>query len=75
MYESGKGVKQDYTEAVKWYSKAAEQGDAYAQFNLGVKYYKGEGVKRNPSKAKEWFRKACDNGEQDACDALRKLEK
>ena len=26
MYENGEGVPQDYKEAVKWYTKAAEQG-------------------------------------------------
>ena len=26
MYDNGKGVPQDYAEAVKWYRKAAEQG-------------------------------------------------
>ena len=31
MYEDGRGVTQDYQEAVKWYRKAAEQGDAEAQ--------------------------------------------
>ncbi len=31
MYEKGQGVPQDYAEAVSWYRKAAEQGDAYAQ--------------------------------------------
>ena len=75
MYSNGEGVKQDDVEAVKWYLKAAEQGNANAQFNLGISYYKGEGVKRNPSKAKEWFRKACENGYQKACDVLRELEK
>lgn len=25
-YDAGKGVRQDYCEATKWYSKAAEQG-------------------------------------------------
>ena len=34
----------DYAEAVKWYRKAAEQGLALAQFNLGVMYEKGKGV-------------------------------
>ena len=75
MYSSGKGVKQNYAEAVKWYRKAAEQSDADAQAYLGVMYSNGEGVKRNPSKAKEWFRKACENGYQKACDVLRELEK
>ena len=31
MYKDGKGVQQDYAEAVKWYRKAAEQGKANAQ--------------------------------------------
>ena len=33
-YANGKGVQQDKTEAVQRYRKAAEQGDADAQFNL-----------------------------------------
>jgi len=37
-------VPQDYKEAVKWYLKAAEQGYALAQFNLGNMYYNGDGV-------------------------------
>ena len=35
MYEHGEGVRQDYAEAVRWYRKAAEQGDSDAQHNLG----------------------------------------
>ena len=34
-YAYGEGVPQDYKEAVKWYRKAAEQGDAIAQRSLG----------------------------------------
>ena len=44
MYEKGKGVKQDYNKAVKWYTKSAEQGYADAQCNLGYMYSHGEGV-------------------------------
>ena len=36
MYDNGEGVPQDYAEAVKWYRLAAEQGDARAQYNLGL---------------------------------------
>ena len=36
MYETGDGVPQDYRTAVKWYGRAAEKGDAYAQRNLQV---------------------------------------
>ena len=32
----GRGVEQNDEQAVFWYRKAAEQGDATAQFNLGV---------------------------------------
>ena len=31
MYEKGRGVRQDYAEAVKWFRQAAEQGHAVAQ--------------------------------------------
>ena len=76
MYYEGKGVKQDYAEAVKWYRKAAEQGNANAQFYLGVNYYKGQGVKRNLSEAKEWFRKACINGRiTESCENFYNLSK
>ena len=44
MYEEGEGVPQDYKEAVKWYTKGAEHGDADAQTNLGVMYGRGRGV-------------------------------
>ncbi|MCR4921190.1 MAG: toll/interleukin-1 receptor domain-containing protein, partial [Bacteroidaceae bacterium] len=37
-YFGQNGRKQDYVEAAKWYHKAAEQGKAKAQFNLGVMY-------------------------------------
>ena len=34
MYENGKGVVKDVTEAVKWYRKAAKQGNEFAKDNL-----------------------------------------
>jgi len=44
MYGKGQGVGKDYAEAVKWYSKAAEKGDAVGMFNLGNYYAQGRGV-------------------------------
>ena len=35
MYEDGKGVPQDYAEAVNWFRKAADQGYPRAQSLLG----------------------------------------
>jgi len=67
MYASGRGVKQDYVEAVKWYRKAADQGSANAQYFLGVIYADGLGVKRDYLEAVEWFKKACDNKIKKGC--------
>jgi TPR repeat protein len=63
MYDNGEGVKQDYAEAVKWYRKAAEQGEASAQFYLGLMYAKGQGVKQDYAEAVKWYRKAAEQGE------------
>ena len=75
MYDKGRGVKQDDVEAVKWYRKAAEQGNANAQFLLGFSYILGKGVQVNKALAKEWFSKACDNGNQDGCEYYGKLNR
>ena len=42
MYFNGNGVVQDYVTAVKWFTKAAQQGYASAQFNLGLMYFNGQ---------------------------------
>ena len=49
-------------EAVRWYRKAAEQGFALAQSNLGNAYRKGEGVAKDPFEAVRWYRKAAEQG-------------
>ncbi len=41
---------------------AANQGDAYAQYNLGVMYANGDGVPENDAEAVKWYRKAADQG-------------
>jgi len=48
-------VPQDYAEAAKWYRKAAEQGDANAQSNLGIMYAKGQGLPQNYVLAHMWY--------------------
>ena len=54
MYNSGLGVPPDYAEAVKWFRKAAELGDATAQKNLAAKYNNGHGVPQNYAEAYVW---------------------
>ena len=74
MYADGRGVRQDYTQAVQWFRKAAEQGDAKAQYNLGIAYESGRGVRQDSALAQEWYGKACDNGDQKGCDNYRRLK-
>jgi TPR repeat protein len=62
MYDKGLGVQQNYQQAVQWYRNAADQGDASAQYWLGVMYYKGQGVQQDYQQAVQWFRKAADQG-------------
>jgi TPR repeat protein len=59
MYRDGKGVvDRDYQAAMDWYHKAAEQGSAEAQHNVGRIYYYGQQVPQDYSKAIGWFGKA-----------------
>ncbi len=66
-------MEQDYTEAVKWYRLAADQGNMWAaQYNLGYCYANGCGVEKSPEKALEYYRMAADQGHEQA---EKKVEK
>ena len=54
MYRDGRGVPQDFTQAMAWYRKAADQGSAVAQYNLGVMYRDGRGVPQGYVEAHKW---------------------
>jgi hypothetical protein len=56
------GAPEDDAEAVERYRKAAEQGDAKAQNNLGAMYGKGKGVPQDDAEAVKWFRLAAEQG-------------
>ncbi len=59
-------MPEDDATAVKWYRKAAEQGAADAQFNLGTMYAKGEGVPEDDVRALAWFNLAVAQGVEQA---------
>ena len=52
----------DYANAAKSFIKAAEQGNAEAQFSLGNMYAEGHGVPQDDQQAVSWFRKAAEQG-------------
>ncbi|MDR1827421.1 MAG: sel1 repeat family protein [Methylobacteriaceae bacterium] len=73
MYEHGRGVGKDDTEAQWWYhwafrqrEKAAGQGDVQAQYDVGLMYLSGKGVRRDTLTAVDWFTKAGEKGLVDA---------
>lgn len=73
MYRNGEGVAQNYSQALKWYTRAAKQGYIRAQYNLGLMYENGEGVVRNMHVATEWYKKAANQGDDTAKHKLEEL--
>ena len=66
MYDNGRGVLQDYKQAVKWYRLAAEKGIAKAQANLGLMYHNGRGVLHDSVYAHMWWNIAASEGHENA---------
>ena len=63
-HEKGMGGVKDNKEAVKWYTKSAEQGYVKAAFDLSRCYENGKGVPRDKNEAKKWFIKGVDSGDE-----------
>jgi hypothetical protein len=70
MYLKGQGVPQDDAEAVKWFRRAAELGNAPAQYSLGSMYEKGRGVPQDLISAYMWLSLSVAAGPQYAQRAL-----
>lgn len=54
------------TEAVKWYTLAADRGFTDAQYKLGICYANGNGVAKSYTEAVKWYKLAADKGFADA---------
>jgi TPR repeat protein len=52
----------DYAKALRLIRSLAIDGDAAAQFNLGLMYFTGHGVQQDDAAAALWFRKAAEQG-------------
>lgn len=70
---NGVGVPKDKAEAVKWYRKAADQGNADAQYYLGMMYELGSGVAIDLPEALKWYRQAAQLGNRDAESAASRI--
>ncbi len=66
----GAGVKAydrgDYATAMRIFRQLADQGNAFAQFNLGVMYGNGWGVTQDYVQAHMWYNLAAARGQKDA---------
>ncbi len=61
-----RGGLQDYEEAILSYRRAADQGDARAQYNLGEMYMLGRGVPQDYTQAYVWVALAAAHGDEKA---------
>ena len=61
-YVDAETLGEDHRQAVKWYRKWAEQGNAAAQYRLGFAYFYGAGVEKDLVEAVKWYRKSADQG-------------
>ena len=66
MYEKGRGVEQDDTEAARWFRLSADQGNASAQYCLGVMHRNGRGVEQDDTEAVRRWRLSADRGKTSA---------
>ena len=66
-------MRQNYTEASKYFKIACDNEVYQGCENLGALYGLGKGVRQSHSMAKEYFGKACDLGDKLGCDAFADL--
>ncbi|MEM6902302.1 MAG: hypothetical protein AAF556_03580, partial [Pseudomonadota bacterium] len=73
-YADGIGVERDIVLAVRWFEQAAAEGISRAAFNLGVMYEVGMIGSPDLAVARQWYRQAATSGEQDAINAIDRLD-
>ena len=52
----------------------ANEGDADAQYGVGIKYLKGQGVKQDRKEAIHWLKQAATSGHEGAQDKLQRMQ-
>ncbi|HEX2655587.1 MAG TPA: hypothetical protein VHN11_18305, partial [Xanthobacteraceae bacterium] len=61
-FAEGRGVRQNFEDAVRWFQRAAHHGLAPAQYRLGSLYEKGQGVKKDLQAARRLYVAAAEQG-------------
>jgi TPR repeat protein len=73
LFFQGLGVRPSDALAASWLRRAADQGHAEAQYQLGRQYLDGRGVPLDRKEAVVWLRKAADAGHAQASALLGRL--
>lgn len=73
-YEHGKNVPQSYSEAARWYLKAAAQGNNGGQYGIALLMAVGKGVPKHAIRAYKWALLAASGGNEQASQLVKQLE-
>ncbi len=73
LFEEGRGVEPDMTEAARWYARAARAGDGHFALKRAWMSLRGDGVPRDRAQAEAWFEQAIADGHEPARTALASL--
>lgn len=66
IFLNGQGLKKDYKQAANWFSRAANQRYAPAQFNLAIMYKLGQGVDKSHPESVKWMQLAANQNHAEA---------
>ncbi|HNF71416.1 MAG TPA: sel1 repeat family protein, partial [Chitinophagaceae bacterium] len=72
-YCSGTGVPKNIEKGIMYYTKAADAGDAFSQYNLATTYLNGEGVAKDEVKALKYYLMCAEEGDTNALIGLGTL--
>lgn len=61
-FAEGRGIAQDFKQAMTWYQRSAQRGFAPAQYRLGTLFERGIGTKADIARAKIWYGRAAEQG-------------
>jgi TPR repeat protein len=73
LYLRGRGLPRDTAEAVRWFLKAAENGNTAGEVEYAILLFNGEGVAADEALAARYFRRAAGRGNVIAQNRLARL--
>ena len=74
LYRNGLGIDRSTPDAIQWYRRAAEAGDAQGAFALAIAYLRGEGVKPDVQAARGLLQQAAQKNHAGALHELGMLD-